>query len=236
MPGYEGSLKLAAPATIRVVVADDEPLIRAGLTALLSAGAGLDVVAEARSGRDAVGAAAGLDPDVLILGLPAEGDANDLIAEVAASGRARVLALAAGYAAPTVWAALRAGAAGFLLKSRPPEVLLAAVRAVALAGVWLDDVFVNDMLGEMAVRPGDRATSSVLVRRLTPREREVLVLLANGLGNGEIAERLFLSDGTVRTHIGHILMKLECRDRTRAVVIAYRTGLVGLLPSGAAHR
>ncbi|MBM2621079.1 response regulator transcription factor [Actinoplanes sp. LDG1-06] len=227
MLGHETPLGLAAPTTIRVVVADDEPLIRAGLAALLSADTGIDVVAEARTGFDAVTAASVLEPDVLVLGLPS-GDEPDVIADAARS--VRVLATTADYSAPRVWAALRAGAAGFLLKSRPPEVLQAAVRAVALAGVWLDDVFVTDMLGEMAGRAPDRATSSVLIRRLTPREREVLVLLANGLGNEEIAEHLFLSEGTVRTHIGHILMKLECRDRTRAVVTAYRTGLVGALP------
>jgi DNA-binding NarL/FixJ family response regulator len=113
-----------------------------------------------------------------------------------------------------------------LLKARPPEALVGAVRAVALAGTWLDPAMVRDMLVELASQPITGETAWAVVRRLTAREREVLVLLAHGLGNTEIASRLFLSEATVRTHVGRILMKLDCRDRTKAVVVAYRSGLV----------
>jgi DNA-binding NarL/FixJ family response regulator len=231
------------PASLRVVVADDHPLIRAGIGALLAACPDIDVVAETAGGEDAVKTvAATLCPDVLLLEVPGvDGEAVDAISRIVADGLkycaerpVRVLALAADYTPQLAWAAMRAGAAGFLLLSRPPEVLVSAVRAVATAGVWLDDVVVRDLLLEPVSRTADGESSNALIRRLTVREREVLVLLAHGLGNAEIAERLWLSDGTVRTHIGRILMKLQCRDRTRAVVVAYRSGLVRVLPDEAA--
>jgi len=231
----------ATAAYVRVVVADDHPVIRAGIGALLAACPDIDVVAETGGGEDVVTTvAATLCPDVLLVEVPGvDGSAIDAIARVVARGiehcaerPVRVLALADGYTPQLAWAAMRAGAAGFLLLSRPPRVLVGAVRAVATAGVWLDDVVVRDLLLEPVSRTGDDS-SNALIRRLTVREREVLVLLAHGLGNAEIAERLWLSDGTVRTHIGRILMKLQCRDRTRAVVVAYRSGLVRVLPEAA---
>ncbi|MCO8271740.1 response regulator transcription factor [Actinoplanes sp. TRM 88003] len=218
------------PTILRVVVACDHPLTRTGLVAFLASCPDIDVLAATGSGPEVVRAAAeALVLDVVLLEVPgADGTAIELIGRLGTGGwPVRVLALAAGYTPQLAWAAVRAGAAGFLLLSRPPEVLLGAVRAVATAGVWLDDVVVRDLLLE----PVSRTADTSLIRRLTVREREVLVLLAHGLGNAEIAERLWLSDGTVRTHIGRILMKLECRDRTRAVVVAYRSGLVRVLPA-----
>jgi len=220
--------------TIRIVVADDQPLTRAGIAALLAAHPGLDVVAAVGTGPEAVKAAAAHLPDVLLLDLPAAGgDGLEMIEEIVTQGvrycaerPVRVLAMSADYDPRRAWEAMRAGAAGFLPKSQPPEVLLGAVRAVAETGAWLDRTVLRDMLVELAWRPAGGQSPAGLVGRLTTREREVLVLLAYGLGNAEIAARLFLSGATVRTHIGRILMKLECRDRTQAVVVAYRSGLV----------
>jgi DNA-binding NarL/FixJ family response regulator len=221
---------------IRVLVADDQPLIRAGIGALLGAERGIEVVAATGAGPDAVKGAATHLPDVLLMDLPAGDDAAagvDAIGQIVGDGArwcperpVRVLGMSAGYHPQLAWRALAAGAAGFLLKSQPPEVLIGAVRAIAEAGAWLDLIVLRDMLVELACRPAGGDNPSRLVRRLTVREREVLVLLAYGLGNAEIAARLFLSEATVRTHIGRILMKLECRGRTRAVVVAYRSGLV----------
>ncbi|MFF5077426.1 LuxR C-terminal-related transcriptional regulator [Actinoplanes sp. NPDC000266] len=220
--------------TIRILIADDQPLVRAGIAALLAAQPGIVVAATAEAGPGAAEAAARHRPDVLLLDLPpAADDKIDLIGRLVtdtachrAGHPVRVLPMTADYSPERAWQAMRAGAAGFLLKSRPPETLIGAVRTVAEAGVWLDPVVLRDMLVELAWRPAGGRSPSRLVARLTAREREVLMLLAYGLGSVEIAERLFLSQGTVRTHIGRILMKLECPDRTRAVVVAYRSGLV----------
>ena len=211
--------------TVRVVVADDDPLVRAGLAALLGAEPGIEVVAGTDGGPAALGAVVTHAPDVVLLDLGAPGSV-DVVTQVVAGSPVRVLAMTADYDPHHAWAALSAGAAGLLLKSRPPEVMRGAVRAVAESGAWLDPIVVQDMVAEMSTRPATGETSSEHVRRLTARETEVLVLLANGLNSTEIAQRLFLSMGTVRTHVGRILMKLHCRDRTRAVVVAYRTGLV----------
>jgi DNA-binding NarL/FixJ family response regulator len=221
---------------IRVLVADDQPLIRAGLGALLAAQPGIEVVGTAGGGEEAVKAAATYLPDVVALELDmVDADGVEVIEKIVTDALGdtperplRVLAMAATHHGRQAYAALRAGAAGFLLKSRAPEVLVAAVRAVAVAGIWLDDSVAGDMLQDLSNRPAPGEIVSALSRRLTSREREVLVLLAHGLGNADIAAQLFLSEATVRTHVGRILMKLDCPNRTRAVVFAYRSGLVRL--------
>lgn len=220
--------------TIRVVVADDQPLIRAGISSLLSAQTGIEVLAEASSAEETVKAAATYLPDVVVLALLLpEQEETDLIGQIVDAGlrysphrRVRVLAMTTDHTVPLAQAVLRAGASGFLLKTRPSEVLIGAVRAVAVAGTWLDSAVAEDLLRELSSRPAMGESASVLAGRLTAREREVLVLMSNGLGNAEIAARLFLSEATVRTHIGRILMKLDCRRRTQAVVVAFRSGLV----------
>jgi DNA-binding NarL/FixJ family response regulator len=219
---------------IRVLVSDDHPLIRAGLGALLAAQPGIEVVGTVAGGEDAVKAAATKMPDVVLLELAMEdADGIGVIEQIVADGLAetperpiRVIAMTADNNPHEAYAALRAGAAGFLLKNRSPEVLIGAVRAVAVSGVWLDDSVAGGILEELSSRPAAAETASKLARRLTARELEVLVLLAHGLGNSEIATRLFLSEATVRTHVGRVLMKLDCPNRTRAVVVAYRAGLV----------
>jgi DNA-binding NarL/FixJ family response regulator len=219
---------------IQVLVSDDQPLVRAGIGALLAAQSGIEVVATSAGGEDAVKAAATHRPDVVVLELHLPDAAGIYtIPNIGAVGRGDTRAGAGRVRASTTaprphdaYAALRAGAAGFLLKTRPPEVLVGAVRAVAVAGTWLDSAVVSDLLLELSNGPASANTDSVLARRLTAREREVLVLLAQGLGNTEIAARLVLSEATIRTHVGRILLKLNCPNRTRAVVIAYRAGLV----------
>lgn len=224
---------MSTPLTIRVVVADDHPLIRAGLGALLAAQPGIEVLAQA-SGAEALRTAAATHlPDIVVMELLLPGcDDGDLIGKLVADG-CRVLAMTSDPDPRHAFAALRSGATGFLLKTSPPEVLIGAVRAVAVAGTWLETAVVDAMLAELSSRPATGADVAGPVRLLTAREREVLVLLANGLGSVEIADRLYLSEATVRTHIGRILMKLHCRDRTRAVVVAYRSGLVRVTAGGA---
>ncbi|GAA2628866.1 response regulator [Paractinoplanes durhamensis] len=225
----------------RVLVADDHPLVRAGLSALLAAHPGITVVAEVAAGEDIVRTTAANQPDVVLMELNMPGcDGLDVIAEIVADNRryaparpVRVLAMTDEWDLLRAYAALRAGASGLLLKTRPPDVVLGALRAVTLDGTWLDPAVVHDMLTELASRPVTGESAWVIMERLTAREREVLVLLAHGLGNHEIAARLVVSEATVRTHVGRILMKLDCRDRTKAVVVAYRSGLVRV-PAGVA--
>jgi DNA-binding NarL/FixJ family response regulator len=220
---------------IRVLVAAERPLVRSGLRAMLAAQPDLAVVADVASGEEVVRAAAAHTPDVVLMQLDlAGGDGLDIIGKIVAdAGRygvpgrpVHVLAMAAEWSPRQAFAALRAGATGLLLNGRPTDVLLGAVRAVAVAGIWLDPAMARDVLIELTSQPVVGDTPSGVVRRLTAREREVLVLLAHGLGSADIADRLFLSAATVRTHVGRILMKLDCQDRTRAVVVAYRSGLV----------
>jgi DNA-binding NarL/FixJ family response regulator len=221
--------------TTRVLVAEEHPLVRAGLRALLAAQPDIEVVADLAEGEDIVRAAAAHAPDVVMMQLErSDYDGLELIGKIVAdAGRfdaperpVHVLVMADEWPPRQAYAALRAGATGLLLNGRPSEVLLGAVRAVAFAGIWLDPAMARDVVVELTSQPVVGETPAGVVRRLTAREREVLVLLAHGLGSTDIAARLFLSQATVRTHVGRILMKLDCQDRTRAVVVAYRSGLV----------
>jgi DNA-binding NarL/FixJ family response regulator len=222
--------------TIRVLVAEEHPLVRAGLRAMLAAQPDIELVADLGAGEDVVRAAAACSPDVVMMQIErSDYDGLELIGKIVAdAGRygdtperpVHVLAMADEWPPRQAYAALRAGATGLLLNGRPSEVLLGAVRAVALAGIWLDPAMARDVVVELTSQPVVGENPAGVVRRLTAREREVLVLLAHGLGSTDIAARLFLSQATVRTHVGRILMKLDCQDRTRAVVVAYRSGLV----------
>jgi DNA-binding NarL/FixJ family response regulator len=221
--------------TIRVLVAEEHPLVRTGLRALLAAQPDIAVVADLAAGEDVVRATAAHVPDVVMMQMErSDYDGIELIGKIAAdAGRygaperpVHVLAMADEWPPRQAYAALRAGATGLMLNGRPSDVLLGAVRAVALAGIWLDPAMARDVVVELTSQPLVGENPAGVVRRLTAREREVLVLLAHGLGSTDIATRLFLSQATVRTHVGRILMKLDCQDRTRAVVVAYRSGLV----------
>ena len=219
---------------IRVVVADDQPLIRSGLAMLLDSADDIEIVSEAGDGAEAVAQAAQLQPDLVLMDvrmpvmdgveatrrITADGFATDPDAPV------KVLVLTTYHVDDTVVAALRAGAAGFMLKDAAPAELLAAVRAVAAGEAWLQPAVARGLLAEFAARPEPRAPERALLDRLTPREQEVLVLIAEGLTNGEIAARLVVGEVTVKTHVGRLLMKLELRDRVHAVIAAYECGLV----------
>lgn len=219
---------------VRVLVADDQPLVRAGIVMLLDSEPDVEVVAEAGDGSQAVEEAGRQQPDVVLMDvrMPVL-DGVEATRQVTADGfcadgdtPVKVLILSTYHADDAVYRALRAGASGFLLKDAAPAELMAAVRAVASGEAWLHPVVARGLLTEFASRPESRAPSPEVMRRLTPREREVLTLVAAGLSNAEIAEHLVVGEVTVKTHLGRVLMKLGLRDRAQAVMAAYESGLV----------
>jgi DNA-binding NarL/FixJ family response regulator len=223
--------------TIRVVVVDDQEMVRAGIAALLGAQDDIEVVGEAADGVAALAEAARTDPDVVVMDIRMPGmDGLTATRKLTAPahrrttdepvGGPRVLVLTTFDADEYVYRALQAGASGFLLKGARPAELAEAVRIVA-AGEALLAPSVTRRLIEQVVSAG--LAPSMAPRgtpELTPREREVLILLARGLSNAEIAAELVLADQTVKTHVSHVLTKLGLRDRAQAVVHAYETGLV----------
>jgi DNA-binding NarL/FixJ family response regulator len=219
---------------IRVIVADDQPLVRSGLAMLLDAEPDVEIVGEAADGAEAVDQARRLQPDLVIMDvrMPVmDGvEATRRITADAFAGDAdrpvKVLILTTYHVDRTVHEALRAGASGFLLKDAAPADLLAATRAVAAGDAWLQPAVARDLLAEFAARPEQRSPAPEVIARLTTRETEVLVHIAHGLTNPEIAQRLHVSEVTVKTHVGRIFMKLDLRDRVHAVITAYETGLV----------
>ncbi len=219
---------------MRVLVADDQPLVRAGLVMLLDTEPDIEIVAEAGDGAQALEEAARHQPDVVIMDvrMPVM-DGVEATRRITADGFSAdpdvpitVLILTTYHADNAVYAALRAGASGFLLKDAAPEELLAAIRAVASGDAWLHPAVARGLLTEFASRPEPRAPDPEVMSRLTAREREVLTLVARGLSNAEIAGHLVVGQVTVKTHFGRVLMKLGLRDRAQAVVAAYESGLV----------
>ena len=219
---------------INVVVADDQSLVRGGITMMLDAQPDIRVVGEAMDGREAVKAAAALMPDVLLMDLrmpTLDGiDATEQIIASQSDGDrlTKILVLTTFNDDELVYGALRAGASGFLLKHAAPEDLVAAVRIVASGRSYLDPEVTGQVIRAMSLAPSgrSRATSAEQIRLLTAREREVLGLMALGLTNPQISAQLVLSEATVKTHVARILMKTASHDRTQAVVLAYRSGLV----------
>jgi DNA-binding NarL/FixJ family response regulator len=214
--------------TVRVVVADDQELVRAGIVAVLGTQPDLSVVAEACDGRAAVEATRAHRPDVVLMDVRMPRlDGIEATRQICQTTRlaSRIIILTTFDLDEYVYAALRAGASGFLLKDAPREQLYHAVRTVA-AGDALLAPSVTRRLIEQHVRGTVPAPDlSDMVTGLTDREREVLRLMAAGLSNAEIAARLFLGEATVRTHVGHIFAKTASRDRAQAIVFAYRSGL-----------
>ena len=220
--------------TIRVLLADDQQLLRAGFRMVLSAQPDIAVVGEAGDGAEAVERTAQLDPDVVLMDVRMPGvDGIEATRRIVAAGSAaRVLILTTFDLDEYAFAGLRAGASGFLLKDVPPEQLTAAIRAVAGGDAvvaprvtrTLLDTFAHHLPADAAapLPPGEHPR----LADLTAREREVLLELAAGRTNAEIAERLVLSEATVKTHVGRILGKLDLRDRVQAVILAYQIGLV----------
>ena len=215
--------------TIRVVVADDQALVRAGFAALLDAQEGIEVVGEAADGAEAVRLAAEQAPDVVLMDIRMpvlDGiEATRRIATRSELSEVRVVVLTTFEIDEYVFEAVRAGAAGFLVKHTEPADLVRAVRVVAAGDALLSPTVTRRLLAEFATRTKPTPDTAVLAA-LTDREREVMTLVAEGLSNAEIAERLVLSPATARTHVGRILLKLGARDRTQLVVLAYESGLV----------
>jgi DNA-binding NarL/FixJ family response regulator len=209
----------AAPALIRVLVADQQPLLRSGLALLLAAHDGIDVVGQAADGAAAALLVERLRPDVVLLDARLPGIEHG-------DWGPRVVVLSGDGGDGAVRAALRAGAVGFVLKEAAPEEYVAAVRAVHRGGGWLDPRVARGVMEEVVGRSAEGLAAPTDFHRLTPREREVLVLVAHGLTNGEIARHLVVGESTVKTHVQRILFKLHLRDRVLAVVAAYQSGLV----------
>ncbi len=213
---------------ISIVVADDDPLVRGGIVGLLGLEDDLRVVGEASDGQQALDAAAALRPDVVVMDvrMPGMNGVAATAALCAVEGGPTVLMLTTFDGDDDVHAALLAGASGYLLKRSAPASLALAVRHVAAGDAWLDPSVTARVIAALAAVPTPSPDPSGTLRRLTNREREVLALVAQGLSNGEIAARLVVGVGTVKTHISRILFKTACRDRAQAVSLAYRGGLL----------
>ena len=210
---------------LRVVIADDQPMMRAGFKAVLEATGNIDVVAEAATGKEAVRAATEHAPDVVLMDIRMPD--MDGIEATRQLPRQRVLILTTFGLDEYILDALRAGASGFLLKDAPTQEVIAAVRAVAAGDAVLSASVTRQLLDQVGRRlPAPITREPETAEALTAREQEVLRMLATGLSNAEIAEALTVSEPTVKTHVSHILGKLGLRDRVQAVIYAYETGLI----------
>jgi DNA-binding NarL/FixJ family response regulator len=211
--------------TIRVLVADDQSMIRAGFRLLLAREPDIDVIGEARNGVEAVQQAARFNPTVVLMDIRMpELDGLEATRQIiTADPSARVLILTTFDLDEYVYEALQAGASGFVLKDDPPEQLIAALRTVAAGDALLSPAVTKRVIRQFTRLPRPVAPQSV--DELTARELEIFRLIAEGLSNAEISERLFIGDTTVKTHVTHILQKLDLRDRVQAVVLAYQTGI-----------
>ncbi|RAY17196.1 DNA-binding response regulator [Actinomadura craniellae] len=217
--------------TIRVLIADDQLMIRDGLAAVLSSDPEIEVVGQAGNGREAVALARELSPDVIVMdirmpemdGLAATAE---IVGDTPESGP-RVLVLTTFDLDEYVYEALGSGASGFLLKDAAAADLIQGVRVVADGDALLAPSITRRLIGDFARRRKHQRPSPTATASLTPREIDVLRLIARGLSNAEIAAELVLAEQTVKTHVGHVLTKLALRDRTQAVVYAYENGLAG---------
>jgi DNA-binding NarL/FixJ family response regulator len=217
---------------IRVLIADDQPLVRDGLAAIIGADPELEVVGEATNGRQAVRLVQQLQPDVVLMDVRMpELDGIEATRAIVrgASASVRILVLTTYDVDAYVYEALRAGASGFLLKDAPRHQLLSGIRAVAAGDTLLAPAVTRRLVEQHLRRPAATETDAILAE-LTQREREILELVGRGLSNAEIAERLTLGESTVKTHVGRVFSKLSLRDRAQAVVLSYESGLIE--PSG----
>jgi DNA-binding NarL/FixJ family response regulator len=215
---------------VRVGIADDQPLIRAGLRVMLEHAPDLVLVGEADDGERAVALAAEHRPDVMLMDVRMpllDGiEATRRITNDPALENVRVLVLTTFDEDDYVYAAIRAGASGFLIKNAPPEDVLDAIRVVARGDALLAPSVTRRLIADLASRPEAERRNDAELGVLTDREREVLSLVGRGLSNAEIGERLYVSAATAKTHVSHVMTKLHARDRAHLVVLAYETGLV----------
>lgn len=224
---------------MRVILVDDEELIRAGLRMLLEVEDGIDVVGEAPDGRAALELIAELGPDVVVMdvrmpvlnGVEATRMLTSGVLSRPGQNRPEILILTTFSDDASVREAIRAGAAGFILKNSAPAVLGSAIRALATGAGWLDPSVTRRLLDDYASSPELSRATIAEVEQLTPREREVLTAVARGRTNQQIAADLFLSEATVKTHVHRIFLKLGCSDRAQAVSFAFRTGMVTAGPT-----
>jgi DNA-binding NarL/FixJ family response regulator len=221
---------------VRVLLVDDDDLMRAGLKAVLSTDAGIEVVAEAGDGRSAVVAARRHGPDVVLMDVRMP-DLDGIAATrevVAVSPEIKVAILTTFEQDDYIFGALNAGASGFLLKRTKPEELIAAIHTLAAGDSLLSPSVTRRVIERMTEQPFPDSSARELLERLTPREREVLELISGGLSNAEIAAMFVIEESTVKTHVKRILMKLRLRDRVQAVIFAYESGLTtpGATPAG----
>jgi DNA-binding NarL/FixJ family response regulator len=214
--------------SIRVLVADDQSMVRAGFRMLLSREEDIEVVAEAQNGREAVYKAARFQPTVVLMDIRMpELDGLEATRRIlAADNQARILILTTFDLDQYIYDALAAGASGFVLKDDPPEQLIAAIRTIASGDALLSPAVTKRVIKQFThvARPAPPDELSAL----TTREREILHLIAKGLSNAEIGQQLYISETTVKTHVTHLLQKLNLRDRVQAVVLAYQSGLLEL--------
>jgi DNA-binding NarL/FixJ family response regulator len=211
--------------SIRVLVADDQSMVRTGFRMLLAGESDIEVVAEASNGLEAVDKAARFHPTVVLMDIRMpELDGLEATRRIlAADSAARILILTTFDLDEYIYEALKAGASGFVLKDDPAEQLIAAVRTVAAGDALLSPAITKRVIKQFTHLP--QATPPSGLDELTVREREVFRLIADGLSNAEIAQELYISEVTVKTHVTHVLRKLDLRDRVQAVVLAYRTGI-----------
>ena len=212
---------------VQVLLVDDDDLMRAGLKAVLSTDAGIEVVAEAGDGRSAVVAARRHGPDVVLMDVRMP-DLDGIAATrevVAVSPEIKVAILTTFEQDDYIFGALNAGASGFLLKRTKPEELIAAIHTLAAGDSLLSPWVTRRVIERMTEQPVPDSFAKELLERLTPREREVLELISGGLSNAEIAATFVIEESTVKTHVKRILMKLRLRDRVQAVIFAYESGL-----------
>jgi DNA-binding NarL/FixJ family response regulator len=212
--------------SIRVLVADDQPLVRSGFRMIIEERPDLDLVGEAEDGQQAIALASELDPDVILMDIrmPTLDGVEATRRLVDAGSRARILVLTTFDLDEYVFAAVNAGASGFLLKDVQPEQLVDAIRVVAAGNSLFGPAATQRLLDRFAPPPSTYAATRI--DQLTEREREILTLIAQGRSNAELAQQLYLSEATIKTHVSAILRKLAVRDRVQAVIAAYEAGLV----------
>jgi DNA-binding NarL/FixJ family response regulator len=213
--------------TVRVLIADGQALVRAGLRAMLERGERVEVVGEAVTGDEAVALARRMEPDVALMDAELPGlESGEAIRRLASETGVAVMLLAASEDDERIFDALRAGAESLLLKNTEPPELVHAVEALARGEAVLSPSIARQLIAELAARPAPSSPSPELLYELTAREREIVVLVGHGLSNDDIAERLVVSPSTAKTHVSRAMVKLHAHDRAKLVVFAYETGLV----------